>query len=127
MRGRKTQLHIQLSSGDQAELERWQRLGTLRVDLARRGRLILLLADGHSFADAARIVGLTLRNARKWALRFLERGIEGLYDKPGRGRKPVFSPRGCDVFGQDRLRTTGSARQVAFAMGLHGVGCAVDA
>jgi hypothetical protein len=30
-----------------------------------------------------------------------------LHDRPGRGRKPVFSPRGGDVRGQDRLRATG--------------------
>ena len=35
--------------------------------------------------------------------RFLERGIEGLYDQPGRGRRPVFSPRGRPAFGQGRV------------------------
>jgi hypothetical protein len=27
-----------------------------------------------------------------------------LHDRPGRGRQPVFSPRGGAVRGQDRLR-----------------------
>jgi hypothetical protein len=53
---------------------------------------MLLLADGHSFAATARQVELRERHVRKWALRFVAAGIEGLYDKPRPGRKPVFSP-----------------------------------
>jgi len=107
MRGRKTQFSVVLSSVQRTELERWQRSCTLPVGLVRRARLVLLLADGETLGSAARIVGLTVRNARKWALRFLERGIEGLEDKPGRGRKPVFSPRSRDLSGQARLRAAG--------------------
>jgi transposase len=62
--------------------------------LARRARVLLLLADGRSLTEAARIAGLTIRNARKWVHRFLALGIDGLHDQAGRGRKPVFSPLG---------------------------------
>lgn len=107
MRGRRTGFQIRLASSERSELQRWQRLGTLRADLARRARVILLLDEGRTLGDTAEIAGLTVRNARKWALRFLEQRIEGLHEKPGRGRKPVFSPRGCDAPGEDRLRTAG--------------------
>ncbi|MBV8318802.1 MAG: helix-turn-helix domain-containing protein, partial [Planctomycetaceae bacterium] len=50
-----------------------------------------------------RLVDLTEKHVRKWVQRFLKSRLDGLHDRPGRGRKPVFSPRGGDVRGQDRL------------------------
>jgi putative transposase len=107
MRGRKPNFVVHLTPGKRAELERWQRSTTLPVGLVRRARVVLLMAEGQSLTAAASICGLTQRNARKWVLRYLERGLAGLEDKPGRGRKPVFSPRSCLASGQDRLRATG--------------------
>jgi DNA-directed RNA polymerase specialized sigma24 family protein len=94
MRGRKRSFSVELSPTQRADLERWQRSTTVSVGLARRARVVLLLADGRSLKDAARIAGLTVRNARKWVRRFLTLGVDGLHDQPGRGRKPVFSPLG---------------------------------
>ena len=107
MRGRKTSLVVQLSPEHRNELQRWLRSTTMSAGMACRARVILLLAEGQSFAAAARICGLTVRNTRKWVLRYLNLGLAGLRDKPGRGRKPVFSPRGRSALGQDRLRATG--------------------
>jgi transposase len=78
---------------------RWQRSSTLPAGLARRGRLILLLSEGRSVKEAAYIAGLAPNNARKWVRRFLQQGVAGLDDQPGRGRRPVFSPRGCLALG----------------------------
>jgi hypothetical protein len=94
MRGRKTSFLVELSPAQRADLERWQRSTTVSVGLARRARVLLLLADGHSLKSAASTAGLTVRNARKWVRRFLALGVDGLYDQAGRGRKPVFSPLG---------------------------------
>jgi hypothetical protein len=107
MRGRKASFTIQLPAADVQELERWLRSTNLKQGLARRARLLLLLHQGHTLKAAAQTAGLTVRNARKWAKRYLARGIPGLADQPGRGRKPVFSPRGGSPSGQDRLRTAG--------------------
>jgi Helix-turn-helix domain len=99
MRGRRPNFVVRLTPDKRAELERWQRSTTLPVGLVRRARVVLLMDEGQSVTAAASICGLTQRNARKWVLRYLERGLAGLEDKPGRGRKPVFSPRGCFAFG----------------------------
>lgn len=107
MRGRKKTFAVTVSPSQRAELERWLRSTTLSVGLARRARLILLLADGRTYRDAARTAGLTIRNARKWALRFGRQGLTGLHDQPGRGRQPVFSPLGRAASGQDGVRTAG--------------------
>jgi Helix-turn-helix domain len=107
MRGRKPSFTIQLVAPHLQELEHWQRSTNLKQGLARRARLLLLLHHGHSLKDAARTAGFSVRNARQWAQRYLAQGLPGLADQPGRGRQPVFSPRGGAPPGQDGLRTAG--------------------
>ena len=107
MRGRKTSLRIVLTAEERSELQRRLRCTTTAAGLARRSRVILGVADGLALVQVARLVGMTEKHVRKWTTRFLERRLEGLHDRPGRGRKPVFSPRGRDVRGEDRLRTAG--------------------
>ena len=105
MRGRKSSLTIVLTAEDRAEIERWQRATTCHAGLARRGRALLLLEQGESLKETARLCGLSVRHVRKWAQRFRAHGLAGLHDKPRPGRKPVFSPRGRAAPGQDGLRT----------------------
>ena|SRR5665213_929481 len=69
-----------------------------------RARTILLLADGVSQAEVSRRVGLRRRIVRKWAERFVDRGLLGLNDAPRSGRPPRFSPDRGDASGQARLR-----------------------
>jgi hypothetical protein len=107
MRGRKTSLHVVLSIEERSYLEQRLRCTTTSLGLARRCRVILGVADGLPLVEVARLVGLTEKHVRKWTQRFLARRLEGLHDRPGRGRKPIFSPRGGDARGEDRLRTTG--------------------
>jgi hypothetical protein len=107
MRGRKKTFVVTVSETQRAELQRWLRSLTVSAGLARRARLILLLADGHTYKDAAQTAGLTIRNARKWAVRFGQQGLTGLHEQPGRGRRPVFSPRGGAPSCQDGVRTAG--------------------
>ena len=88
-RGRKTALMIRLTADDRQMLMAWQRSTTIPAGHARRGRILLLLADGLSVVQVATMVGITRRFVYKWAQRFLQHGIEGLADKSGRGRGPV--------------------------------------
>ena len=107
MRGRKPSFTIQLPTPHLQECEHWLRSTNLKHGLARRARVLLLLHQGHTLKGAARTAGLTVRNARKWAQRYLAQGLLGLADQSGRGRKPVFSPRRGSPSGEDRLRTAG--------------------
>ena len=93
-RGRKTSLTITLTPAERQTLLAWQRSTTIRIGLLRRARIILLLADGVSITDIAAMVGITRRFVYKWVQRFLEQGVEGLADKPGRGygRVPRQAP-----------------------------------
>src|SRR5688500_8879350 len=63
--------------------------------LRERAAALLKVADGWSAARVAR-AGL-LRPRRPdtvyaWLDRFIDHGVAGLHLRPGRGRKPAFSP-----------------------------------
>ncbi len=87
-RGRKTALTIHLTADDRQALLAWQRSTTIPVGRARRGQILLLLADGTPVVQIADTLGITHRVVYKWAQRFLQDGIAGLADTPGRGRRP---------------------------------------
>ena len=107
MRGRKTSLRVVLSPEERGQPELRLRCTTTPLGLARRYRAILGVADGSPLVEVGRLVGLTEKHVRNWVQRFLTSRLEGSQDRPGRGRKPVFSPRGRDPPGEDRLRTAG--------------------
>jgi transposase len=64
----------------------WVRRPTTPSGLVRRARALLLLEQGYRYTPTAKQVGLTERNLRKWARRFLDRGIDGLHEQPRPGR-----------------------------------------
>lgn len=82
---------ITLSPADRATLESWQRATTMPAGRARRGRLILLVADGVPISQVARKVGLGRRHVYKWLNRFAMKGIEGLHGlrqgRPSKARR----------------------------------------
>ena len=88
-RGRTTSLTIRLTPAERQTLLAWQRATTISAGHARRGRIILLVADGRSITDIATTVGISRRFVYKWVQRFMAEGVEGLADKPGRGHRRV--------------------------------------
>lgn len=63
--------------------------------LRERAAALLKIADGQSAAAVARAGLLRPRQpdtVYRWVHRFLDEGLPGLNDRPGRGRKPAFSP-----------------------------------
>jgi winged helix-turn helix protein len=104
-RGRKSSIRLVLSPEERTTLEHWQRSPTMPAGLVRRGRIILLLADGYSHTQVARLVPVQRTVVRKWARRFLAQRLEGLSDAPGRGAKGVFPPRRRHARGTPGLRT----------------------
>jgi helix-turn-helix protein len=88
-RGRKTALTIRLAADERHTLMAWQRSTTIPAGRARRGRIILLVADGVPISHIADTVGISRRFVYKWAKRFLQYGVDGLTDKPGRGHRPL--------------------------------------
>jgi len=85
-RGTQTALTIRLTGAERQTLTAWQRSTTITAGRARRGRIILQLADGYSISQIATTVGRSRPFVYKWAKRFVQDGLDGLADKPGRGR-----------------------------------------
>jgi len=83
--GRTTSLTLRLTPEERRLLQAWQRATTISAGRARRGRILLLVADGVPIAHVATTVGINRRFVYKWVQRFLAKGVEGLADKQGRG------------------------------------------
>ncbi len=88
-RGRTTSLTIRLTPAERQTLLAWQRATTISAGRARRGRIILLVADRVPISHIADTVGISRRFVYKWVQRFLQAGLEGLADQPGRGHRRV--------------------------------------
>jgi hypothetical protein len=102
--GRKTRVVVHLTPQQRQTLTAWQRSTTIRAGLAKRGRIILRLADGAAISQIARTVGIRRRFIYKWAERCRTYGVPGWSDTAGRGRRP-FCSTGCrDASGPDRVR-----------------------
>ncbi len=86
---------LQISMSDQTRtlLHSWVRRPKTPSGLVRRARALLLLEQGSRYTPTAKPIGLTERNLRKWARRFLDQGVAGLREQSRPGRAPVFSPQ----------------------------------
>jgi biotin operon repressor len=91
-RGRKTSLTIRLTPAQRQTLLMWQRATTISAGLARRGRIILLVADGLPITVIAATVGISRRFVYKWVQRFFEKGVEGLANKERGHRRMAPKP-----------------------------------
>jgi hypothetical protein len=67
-RGRKTALTIYLMPAQCQRLLAWQRATTVPAGVARRCRIILLLADGVTITDIAAKVGISRQKVYKWTV-----------------------------------------------------------
>ena len=88
-------LMVILTDKQRRELER-ARDHDLRPYVRERAAAILKIADGVSGRQVA-LHGLLKRRKAdtiyNWVHRYRESGLQGLEIRPGRGRKPAFSPK----------------------------------
>jgi CRP-like cAMP-binding protein len=104
-RGRKTSFTIRLTPSERRTLLTWQRATTIPARFARRGRILLLRADGMTITAIARTVGLSRRNVYRWIHRFQQEGLAGLEDKPRSGR--TYGPQPQALSEQPHNRDAG--------------------
>src|SRR4029077_11367767 len=84
-------LALEVSSDQQREL---QRIVTAKTSSQRdvfRARIILSLAGGLSHQEISREQGVSLLAIGRWRKRWAAKGLEGLKDAPGRGRRPTIA------------------------------------
>lgn len=79
---------IQLTEEQRVQLEAFANSRTLPHAQVLRAKIVLMAAEGYSHLDIACSVDVTRTTVAKWRERFVERGVEGLYDelRPGRPR-----------------------------------------
>ena len=92
-------LKVELSEEENATLRMWAGLGKNQERLALRARVILLAAQGLSLARISAEVSLSWQNCLKWRKRFLESGLDGLYDN-----KRCGAPRSISAEERESLK-----------------------
>jgi len=78
--------NFHLSDSERSELMTWLRTTTLPQGVGVRARILLALAEGQNPTEIARTQGVSRRIVYKWRSRFVEGGLDGLFDKPRSGR-----------------------------------------
>jgi hypothetical protein len=97
-RGRRTSFTIRLTDEERQTLLAWQRSTIIPAGIARRGRIILLMADRVPISHIATTVGISRRFVYKWVQRFLHEGLAGLVDK--RERSHLRGPHLHDLLNE---------------------------
>lgn len=84
---------LNLTEEELCTLKMWVNAAKTEQRLVKRATLILLLNEGLPWKEVCRRSGISIQNGLKWQKRFLQDRLEGLKDKPRRGRPAVISPR----------------------------------
>lgn len=84
---------IVLTTGQRAAVEDAIRPATAEKRIVQRGQALLLMADGVSPGDVAKLMGVHERTAWEWKARFAraEDPVSALADAPRSGRPPSLS------------------------------------
>src|SRR6476646_10518725 len=84
---------IEVTASQQRKLKRIVKAKTSSQRDVFRARIILGLAQGLSHDEIAKEQSVSLLAIGRWRKRWAAKGLEGLQDAPGRGRKPRLSAR----------------------------------
>src|SRR3990170_4979168 len=84
---------IKLSTAKRVELERRARSRAGRADDARVARVLLLLAEGVTYAEIALRIDCSQPFISKWKKRFLEARLAGLYARHEGRSATVLTPK----------------------------------
>src|SRR5215471_12582702 len=79
---------LELTPEERLELKQRVRASATSQRDVLRARIVLLRAEGLKEKEVAARVRTSLTTVSLWSQRFERNGLEGLKDRPGRGRKP---------------------------------------
>ena len=83
---------LQLTPEERSELQPLVRAPTTSQRDGLRARVVLLRGEGLNEKDVAEQLATSVTTVSLWSRRFGRNRLEGLRDKPGRGRKPWLPP-----------------------------------
>jgi transposase len=115
---------VSLSTAEREQLAMIRRAPSSPQGLALRAAIALLAADGATNAAIAQTLGCSLPTVVLWRRRCADRGITGLYDEAGRGRRPTYEQSMVDKIVASTLgpppsgRTHWSSRVLAAQVGV---------
>jgi len=78
---------LDLTQAEKLQLQRVTRRKTSSQRDSLRARIVLRRAEGSREAAVAEALGVSITTVSTWSRRFELQGLEGLRDRPGRGRK----------------------------------------
>ena len=81
---------IKLSDSDRKELQKRVNGYSYSKRKSLRAQIILLKAEGKTQEEIKAAINISRKAISKWVNRYIEHGIDGLQDAPGRGRKPTI-------------------------------------
>lgn len=87
---------LEVSEQQKRELTGLVRAPTTAQRTVRRARIVLLRAGGLSQEQTAQEVGVNRPVVALWERRFRSRGLAGLTDAKGRGRKSSLAPEAVE-------------------------------
>ena len=70
-----------LTPAERAELVARAQHGRGSADVGRRARVVLLLANGRSYAEITKAAGVSTRTIALWKKRFETQRLDGLFDR----------------------------------------------
>lgn len=82
---------LELTGGEQSELERLVRRRKSGQALALRARIVLECASGATNTEVSESLAVSMNTVGKWRRRFVERRLEGLSDEPRPGAPRTVS------------------------------------
>ena len=91
---RRSPFLIELSEEERAALEALARSYTLPYWQVVRAQMVLLAAEGLRNDQIAARLNCRREVVSQWRRRFYEQRLEGLENRPRRGRPPTFPPSG---------------------------------
>jgi transposase len=80
-----------LTQQEQEELSRRAKASSERMDVVKKSKAILAVADGCSFTEAGKQAGMSREGVSQLVERFNQRGVGVLLIAAGRGRKPTYT------------------------------------
>src|ERR1700730_12567562 len=83
---------LDITPEEQSELRHRVASPTTAERDSLRAQIVLLRSQGRKDIEVAKTVGASINTVSIWSKRFEEKGLEGLKDQPGRGRKTWLAP-----------------------------------
>ena len=102
---------MQLTTEETITLQEGMKNGTAHL-FRKRCHCLILSSEGYQVKDLAEVLGISTNTIYGWLNRWEKKGVVGLRDRAGRGRKPILS---VAHYAQVKRRVQENAQQLRLA------------